>query len=150
MEEGFRIVFWHWWVAAVLLGLLEMLVPGAALIWLGLAAGVVGLALLALPDLSWQAQFGGFAVVAIAAVLGSRLVPTRPLEETDQPALNRRSQQYLGRTLRLETAIVNGRGRAYVGDSLWSVAGPEDLPAGAAVRVIGAEGATLLVEKAPG
>ncbi|MFC7333265.1 NfeD family protein [Rhodocista pekingensis] len=148
--EGVRIVFWHWWVAAVLLGLLEMFVPGAALIWLGLAAGVVGLALLALPDLSWQVQFGGFAVIAIAAVAASRFVPTRRLEETDQPTLNRRAEQYLGRTLRLETAIVNGRGRAYVGDSLWTVAGEEDLPQDTAVRVIGVDGALLRVERAPG
>ena len=67
--------------------------------------------------------------------------------ESDQPKLNKRVQQYVGRTFVLEEAIVNGRGSLRVGDSLWHVTGP-DTSAGARVEVTGAEGATLTVAPA--
>lgn len=144
---GFDIEFWHWWVLALALAVVEMVLPGAAFIWLGLAAGAVGLGLLLVPDLAVPVQFGAFAVLAIAAVVATRFIPKPALDETDQPNLNRRAAQYVGRQLVLESAIVNGRGRAFVGDTLWSVAG-DDLPVGTAVKVVAADGALLRVERA--
>ena len=43
--------------------------------------------------------------------------------------------------------ISGGEGRVRVGDSVWTARGP-DAPAGARVRIIRAEGATLWVEGA--
>jgi membrane protein implicated in regulation of membrane protease activity len=43
--------------------------------------------------------------------------------------------------------IVNGRGKARVGDGEWLVNGP-DLPLGATVLVVGVEGNTLQVQPA--
>jgi hypothetical protein len=68
-------------------------------------------------------------------------------ERSDQPNLNRRAEQYIGRRFVLETAIVNGQGKARVGDSLWLVDGP-DLPTGAAIEVVGVDGSTLKVKAA--
>jgi inner membrane protein len=45
----------------------------------------------------------------------------------------------------LEGAIVDGRGRLKVDDTVWLVSGP-DLPAGTHVRVIGAESTVLQIE----
>ncbi|HYC03820.1 MAG TPA: NfeD family protein [Azospirillaceae bacterium] len=144
-----QLQFWHWWVLALALGIVEMLAPGAAFLWLALAAGLVGLALLALPDLAWQSQFIAFAMLAVALVAASKfLIPKPRPEETDQPTLNRRGEHYVGRTFILESAIVQGRGRAIVGDTLWTVSGPEGLPAGETVRVVAADGALLRVERA--
>ena len=42
------------------------------------------------------------------------------VSETDQPNLNQRTQRYLGRTLTLSEAIVNGVGKVKVDDSQWS------------------------------
>jgi membrane protein implicated in regulation of membrane protease activity len=66
---------------------------------------------------------------------------------TDQPLLNRRAEQYVGRRYVLDSAIVNGHGKARVGDSLWLVEGPE-LPAGSPIEVISVDGTTLKVQKA--
>ena len=66
-------------------------------------------------------------------------------EETDQPNLNRRGEQYIGRSFTLETAIDNGVGRVRVGDSLWRAVG-DDMPAGSRVKVVGVDGASLKVE----
>ncbi|HYE49024.1 MAG TPA: NfeD family protein [Azospirillaceae bacterium] len=140
--------FWHWWVLALALGIVEMLAPGAAFLWLGIAAGLVGAALLALPEMSWQTQFIAFAALAVALVAASRLLPRPDPGETDQPTLNRRGRAYVGQTLVLETGIANGRGRAIVGDGLWLVTGPDGIPAGATVRVVDADGALLRVERA--
>ncbi|MGQ9365704.1 NfeD family protein [Azospirillum sp. ST 5-10] len=141
------IEFWHWWVLAVGLGAVEAVAPGAAFLWLGGAAGVVGLVLLAWPEMVWQFQLLLFGVLAIGAVLGARLVYRRGPEPDPTLHLNRRAEQYLGTLHTLETAIVNGRGRAIVGDSHWTVEGP-DLPTGTTVRVVGIDGIVLKVEKA--
>ncbi len=57
------IEFWHWWVAAVALIIVEALAPGAVFLWLGVSAGVVGAILLVVPDLSWEYQVLIFAVL---------------------------------------------------------------------------------------
>ena len=51
----------------------------------------------------------------------------------------------MGRQFALHDAIVGGRGKIRVGDSVWLVSGP-DLPVGAQVRVIGQDGVLLLVK----
>ena len=55
-------------------------------------------------------------------------------ETTDQPLLNRRGEQLVGRIATLTEPINDGRGRIKLGDTLWRVSGP-DLPAGTQVRV---------------
>ncbi|NUO72762.1 MAG: NfeD family protein, partial [Frateuria sp.] len=61
--------------------------------------------------------------------------------------LNRRGEQMIGQRFVLIEAIVNGRGKARVGDGEWLVAGPE-LPLGATVEVVGVDGNTLKVRPA--
>ena len=65
---------------------------------------------------------------------------------TDQPDLNLRATQLYGRIVRVEEAIEHGRGKVRVGDTLWSVEGP-DVPAGAEVRIVSARGTLLCVER---
>ncbi|WP_448188289.1 NfeD family protein [Azospirillum sp. sgz301742] len=140
------IEFWHWWVLAVLLAALETVAPGAAFLWLGGAAVLVGMALLAFPQLDWQGQLLLFAVLAIVAVLAGRAAYRRAGLHAKPNRLNRRAEQHIGTLHTLETDIVNGRGRARVGDATWSVEGP-NLPAGTTVRVVAVDGAVLKVQK---
>ncbi len=143
---------WHWLVAAVLLAAVEVVAPGAAFLWLGSAAALVGVVMLALPDLGWEWQLLLFAVLSIATIIGGRTLYRRlglhapPLRRLN-PSLNRRAEQYIGTVHTLETAIVNNRGRALVGDSSWTVEGP-DLPAGASVCVVAVDGVILKVRQA--
>ncbi len=140
-----EIEFWYWWVAALILIVIEILLPGTFCLWLGVSAAAVGLLVLGLSWLSWQVQLLAFGMISLAAVLGSRsYVKRHPVESAD-PTLNRRSAQYVGRLLTLESPIVNGRGRAFVGDTLWTVEGA-DLPAGSTVRVVSTDGIVLRVE----
>ena len=139
-----RAEFWHWWVLAVILLALEVAAPGTFFLWLAMAAGVVGLVALVLPDLYWQIQVLLFAVAGIAAVAAWRLYARRLPQTSDDPTLNRRGEQYVGQVFHLTEPITDGRGRMKVADTVWRVAGP-DLPAGTKVRVVGVDGTVLRV-----
>ena len=69
------IEFWHWWVAAIGLIVVETLAPGAIFLWLGVSAAVVGAILLAAPELSWEYQLLIFAVLSVGSVIGWRAYP---------------------------------------------------------------------------
>ena len=137
--------YWHWLLLAVVLLILEVFSPGVFAMWLGFAAALTGLVLLALPGMGWESQLVLFGVAGVAfALLGHRLV-NRRLEPTDEPHLNRRGEQYLGRVFTLDNPIVDGQGKVRVDDSTWKVRG-SDCPAGSRVRVNGVDGVVLLVD----
>ena len=137
---------WVWLIAGVLLLILEVFAPGVFLIWFGLAAAIVGVVALNWPmPLLWQ--LGIFAAVSVLLLLAAKSVFRYGAEVSDPESLNVRGNQYVGRIVLVEEAIVNGRGRVRVGDSLWSAEGPE-AAAGSRVRVTGARGTMLTVEAA--
>jgi membrane protein implicated in regulation of membrane protease activity len=138
--------FWHWWIAAVVLMIVEVFLPGAFFLWLGIAAGVVGLVLLVFPATAWEIQFLVWSVLSVGAVVGWRLYLRRHPIKTDRPTLNRRGEQYIGRHFTLEEPIVNGLGKIRVDDSTWKIEGPEELPAGRKIQVTDVEGTVLKVE----
>jgi membrane protein implicated in regulation of membrane protease activity len=140
-----EIEFWNWWVAAIVLIVVEVFAPGTVALWMAVSAAVVGLLLLAIPDLTWQIQFLVFAVLSVATVVVWRAYQLRHPTVTDQPALNRRGEQYVGRVFTLSEAIVNGTGKIHVDDTMWKVDGA-DLPEGTKVRVTGVAGTVLTVE----
>lgn len=140
-----HIVFWHWWILAGLLLILELTAPAFFFLWLGIAAAAVGMILLVFPAIPVETQLVLFAVASIVAVLAWRKYrELRPLQ-TDQPLLNRRGHQYIGRVFTLDKPITNGEGKVTVDDSTWRVTGP-DLPAGTAIRVTGIDGVIFKVD----
>jgi membrane protein implicated in regulation of membrane protease activity len=143
--ESFVIEFWHWWIAAVVLLVLEVFAPGSVFLWMATAAGMTGLLLLLASGLTWEYQLLAFAVLTVASAVAWRAYLRRRPIETDQPALNRRGEQYVGRVFNLDEAIVNGTGKIRVDDTTWKVEGA-DLPLDAKVRVTGVDGTVLTVE----
>ena len=142
------LAYWDWFIAGLVLVILEIFAPGAVFLWLGIAAGVVGAVVFFAPYLDWKFQFTLFAVLSVVSIVVSRrYLKRRPLE-TDHPNLNRRGAQYVGRDLILDAALSGGRGRLRVDDTTWRVEGP-DLPVGAKVRVTAVNGATLKIEANP-
>lgn len=63
----------------------------------------------------------------------------------EEPELNARGARHVGRIALLAEPIVAGRGRLKIGDSVWTIEGP-DLPAGVRVRITGCRSAVLIVE----
>ena len=135
---------WNWFILAALLFLLEVLAPGMFMMWLGLAAILVGIISTAIVW-SWQLQLIAFAVFAIVSVPAWRYFARKVEKPADSPFLNRRTEGYVGRVFTLDKPIVDGIGTVRIDDTIWRVRGP-DCPAGSRVKVARADGANLLVE----
>ena len=137
---------WVWFIAAAVLFAVEIIAPGAFMMWLGLSALLVGLISFAIV-LSWQTQLVLFAIFSIASVPLWRRFFRAANVQADQPFLNRRGEAIIGSTLTLETPIVDGFGTVKVGDTVWRVRGPE-IPKGSRVMVTGADATVLVVAPA--
>ena len=136
-----------WAVLALLLIAAETLAPGAFLLWMGLAAAAVFLGVLLVPGIPVLAQAAAFVVLSFVSIQVYRRWFRKAARQSDQPLLNRRAAQMVGRVAALEQAIDRGRGRIKLDDAFWTVDGP-DLPAGTAVRVIAVDGMVLKVQEA--
>lgn len=143
-----NLAFWDWLALGTLLLILEVFGAGGYLLWIGLAAAGVGALVFFVPDLPWQAQFMLFGLLAVATAAYWWRRQQVAVRASDQPGLNHRGQELLGRQFTLSQAIEGGRGKIRAGDSVWLVVGP-DLPAGSQVRVVGQDGVLLKVEPAP-
>ncbi len=98
-------------------------------------------------DIGWQWQLIWFCLLSLAAVLVAlKYLRKHPLE-SERPLLNERALQHIGHTFPLVDPIHNGRGSVHIGDTIWRVEGP-DLPKGARVKVLGADGTVLKVAPA--
>ena len=141
-----NLLWWHWWILAAVLAAIEAFVPGAFAIWFAAAATVVGALLLIMP-VPWQLQLVLFGVLGFVALMVYRRLRGREDDAVgkDQPALNQRGAQYIGRVFTLVEPVERGYGKVQVGDTVWRVRGP-DGPVGMRVRVKAVEGATLVVE----
>ncbi len=147
MDSLDQVVFWHWWILAGVLLILELTSPAFFFLWVGIAAAAVGFLMLLFPGQPIELQLVLFSVLSIVAVVAWRRYRERHPPVSDQPLLNQRGRQYRDRVFTLHHPIVNGVGKVEVDDSTWRVKGP-DLPAGTQVRVIDVDGVVFVVEQA--
>lgn len=139
---------WGWFIVGLLLLVAELIVPGVFLMWVGIAALILGLLSLPFQGFGfwvWQLQLVLFAVLAFVSILVGRRVLSRRDTTSDQPLLNQRAASLIGRTAIVSEAIANGRGRIKLDDTTWTAEGP-DAAAGATVRITGNDGGKLVVE----
>lgn len=138
---------WNWMVLGLVLLILEVVVPGVFLLWIGIAAlltGALSLQFWSWSSWTWHPQVLVFLALSIASVFVGRRLLRAAGDTTDEPLLNRRADQLVGRVATLIDPIANGFGRVRIGDTVWRVRGP-DLPAGARVKVTSAQGTELTV-----
>ena len=147
MEWLEQIEFWHWWVLAAVLMAVEVFAPTTLFLWMGISAGAVGLLVLVANDIGWEIQILLFAVISVVSVVAWRQYARLHPASSDDPLLNRRAEQCVGRLFSLEEPIVNGRGRVKVDGIFWKIEG-DDLEAGNRVKVVGTDGVILKVEEA--
>ena len=142
---SWQIDFWYWWIFAVLLVIIEILAPSFFAMWMAIAAFMTGLALLMMPEMAWQIQLFVFALLSVfSIVLWRRYYLKNPIL-SDEPNLNRRGEQYIGRLVTLQTPIIDGIGKIRLDDSSWKVQGP-DCPAGRKVRIVALNNVVFSVE----
>jgi len=139
---------WGWLIAGLLILGLEIIVPGYFFLWVAASAIIVGL--ISLGTLGswgfWTAgvQWIAFAVLSLVAIVVGRKFYDSRNSITDEPLLNQRSAQLVGRKATLIDAIVDGTGRAKVGDTIWRVEGP-DMDAGTTMVVSEAKEHVLIL-----
>ncbi len=145
MTELTSITVWGWFVlAAVLMGL-EVLLPGAFMVWLGLAAAATGILSFFMP-LGWPLALLVFAVLGVVfAWVGRHFAHRADAGDKEQPFLNRRADALVGQSFTLSEPIVNGEGRIRIGDTIWHLRGP-DMDAGTRIKVVRIDGGKLVVE----
>jgi membrane protein implicated in regulation of membrane protease activity len=144
--------FWVWLCAGGLLLALELLVGGSAFfLCISTAAFILALIALVRPDLPWLWSLLIFAVLLFpATVVWRRFIRCRRVAEHPEAALNERAGRLIG-TETVVTEAGNGlKGRVRIGDSSWPYECGESLGKGDRVRIIGAEGIILRVEKSSG
>lgn len=137
---------WNWFIVAVALFALESVVPGVHFVWFGVAAVIVGALGLTI-DIAWEWQLITFAIISCITVFFARRYASPDVSQSDEPDLNARALQYVGRVVTVEEAIADGRGKVRVGDTVWNALG-SDAPQGSRVRITGTDGNCLVVEHA--
>ena len=142
--------FWGWWVLAIALVALEVVLPTTHLLWPAIAAFVTGVLVLILGDPFPAWQVAAFAVLTVAAALMGPRYLRRTYEETDHPELNRRGTRVTGETATVVETFSGGKGKVRLGDTQW-LADTQDgsnPQAGTRVRVVEAKGTRLVVTPA--
>ena len=100
-----------WAAIALLLFAAEAMLPGAFMLWLGIAASAVFLGVLIAPGMSILTQAVAFIVLSFISIQVYRTYFRGRQSQSDQPTLNRRAEQLIGRVVLLERAIERGAGR---------------------------------------
>lgn len=122
---------------------IEAIAPGFFFLWMGVAALLVGLLLTLLPTFAWPYQLLLFALLSIGSIVAWQLRLRQRPTPTQDPLLNRRGHQYVGRVFTLDAPAINGHGKIRVDDSTWKVVVDRDYPVGTRLRIIGVDGVLL-------
>jgi membrane protein implicated in regulation of membrane protease activity len=130
-----------WLLGGLALCIAETHIPGAFLIWIGIAGLIVGLVDYLHP-IGVTPQMLLFAALVVGLVLiGRRVYGSLDPGAKELPLS--RAHALVGNDYFLNEAIARGFGTIRVGDSVWRVTG-DDCPAGAKVRVVAIEDGSLL------
>ena len=99
-----------WAALAVTLFAAEALAPGAFMLWMGIAAAAVFRTVWAIDGMSVLLQVILFVVLSFVSIQVYRTWFRQRARPSDQPLLNRRAEQLVGRVVTLEQAISAGVG----------------------------------------
>ncbi|WP_298440676.1 NfeD family protein [uncultured Ferrimonas sp.] len=136
---------WHWIVLCLVLLALEALGTGGFLLGAAAAAGTVATMLWLLADLSWAGQLIAFAVATLVYSVAYWRLFRHYNEQTEQPQLNDRASQLIGRRWSLAEALPEGESRVQIGDTFWRARCAAPLAVGTLVEVIDSDGMVLLL-----
>lgn len=138
--------WWVWIVAAGVLALAEMVLPGSYLMWIALGAAVTALAAGTI-GMELEGQLAVFAAATALSCLAGYFVYRRlEADPVGEAPLNAPRRSMVGAHGTVCEAFVNGTGKVRVGDTVWLADGP-DLAEGSPVVVTGVRGTRLDVRR---
>ncbi|MBV2194338.1 MAG: NfeD family protein [Azonexus sp.] len=142
--------WWAWIVGGIALIVAELAIPSFFVIWFGLGALLVGLLMLALPDLSLTAQLATWTVASLAMVVLWFRVFKPSFQKT---RIGTSAGEAIGEIGLLVAAVAPfERGkvrfqRPVLGSEEWVCVADSPIAAGERVKVITVEGSFLTVGK---
>jgi inner membrane protein len=142
--------WWHWIVLGFALVVAELAVPAFFIIWFGLGALLVGLALLVLPDIGLTAQVAMWVVASLGMVVAWFRVFRRDDHKTRIGQSDGDTIGEIGLMAKAAAPFERGRVRfqkPLLGSEEWECVVDEAIAAGERVRVVSVEGSFLKVQK---
>lgn len=146
MEWLNEISSWHWASLAIILLVMEILGTAGFLIGSAIAAFLMAAIVAISPDINWKWQL---AIFSTSAVIFSLIYLKRFAnfnETTDQPNLNNRAAQLIGKRYTLREDMVNGQGRIQISDTFWKISCDSDLQASTQIEITDFDSMTLIVK----
>lgn len=143
------LAWWHWLVFGMFLVAVEMLIPSFILFWFGLAAGLVALLLLFLPELPLSLQLSVWALSAIGFTVGwFKFFKPTMVDRTKAGISKEAVTGETGIVTRAPQADVRGMVRFTIpllGDDEWEFICHEPCQVGDRVEITDVSGNTLVV-----
>lgn len=146
----FQPEWWHWAVGGVLLIIAELAVPGFVIIWFGLGALLVALALALLPSLDLTLQLFFWLLMSLALLILWFKVFRRDAHKTRIGMSEASLIGEIGLLTRAVAPFQKGELRLQkpmLGSELWPCIADESLGSGERVKVLAVEGSLLKVGK---
>jgi membrane protein implicated in regulation of membrane protease activity len=145
-----ELAWWHWAVGGIALIVAELAVPAFVLIWFGLGALVVALAM-ALLNLGMTAQLTLWLVVSLAMVVGWFKVFKPNMHKTRIGMADANVVGEIGMLVRAVAPFEKGEVRfqkPILGSDVWECLSDEAIKSGERVKVLDVEGSFLKVGRA--
>jgi inner membrane protein len=141
---------WIWAIGALVIAIAELQCPGCYMIWIAAGGAIAALATFAF-DISLTTQISIFVLSCTATCIGGYFVYQNLLNSDlkytplkQQAPLNQRDLAMIGARGVVAEAIINGRGKVQLGDSVWLAKGP-NLKDGTPVIVTDVRGTLVTV-----
>ena len=138
----------NWIIAGLALSLLELIVPGVYLIWFGLAAFVVGIAIYFIP-MVFTTQLIIFAIASgIFAVIGVvvyRNIFNRVKVPSEYRNLNNTAEQFVGQLVTISEDAADNRTKVKIGDTYWLASCQKPFKKGDTAKVVGVKDSLILI-----
>ena len=136
-----------WFLAGVVLLLLELALPGLIIFFFGLGAWIVALCLV-LFDMNITAQLLVFVVTSVVALLLLRRFLKHKFFKEDDSNKSSLEEEFIGKTAIAETDFKKGAaGKVSFKGTVWSAVADEKIAKGEQVRITARDSITLIVKK---
>jgi membrane protein implicated in regulation of membrane protease activity len=145
-----HIEWWHWMVLGVGLIVLELIIPAFFVIWFGLGALIVGVALGVIPVMSIEAQIGVWIVASLVFVICWFKIFKAQGHRTRAGLSQGQFTGEVGLTIQPLKPYQKGQIRfqkPILGSDVWEAISDEEIIVGARVNVLAVEGNILRVAK---
>jgi membrane protein implicated in regulation of membrane protease activity len=148
-----ELAWWHWMVLGLALGLVELVVPSFFIVWFGLGALLVGVAMLVAPAMAFSTQI----LLWTAASIAMTVLWFKVFRRDDGKTRSGQADEALGEIGVLVRAVEplgveSARGevrfqKPIMGSDVWPCLADEAIAAGERVKVLAVDGQILKVGK---